>query len=322
MRKFSRPKIVVSKCLGFAACRWNGVAIDDDFVDLLKKYVDFIPVCAEFEIGLGVPREPVRVVRTKGEFKLVQPSTGLDCTEKMEAFAGKYMNGLSDIDGFLLKSRSPSCGIKDVKLYGSAEKGAAIGKATGFFAIEAMRAFPLTAFEDEARLNDYRIREHYLRTIFAFAAFRDMKAQKTMSALVKFHSENKLLIMSQGQTHLKMLGKIVANHEKLGIEKVLDAYCQVFFKAFMNPAKFSSNINVLMHALGYFSKELGSKEKKYFLETLERYRDGRVPLSVPLEIIRSFVVRFNEPYLSSQTFFEPYPEKLMLVTDSGKGRMR
>ncbi|MBM3315413.1 DUF1722 domain-containing protein, partial [candidate division WOR-3 bacterium] len=88
------------------------------------------------------------------------------------------------------------------------------------------------------------------------------------------------------------------------------------------PPRYTNAINVLMHALGYFSKLLTPAEKSHFLSSLERYRSGRLPLSAPVGILQSWIVRFNEPYLSRQHFFRPYPEELLVISDSGKGRDR
>jgi uncharacterized protein YbgA (DUF1722 family)/uncharacterized protein YbbK (DUF523 family) len=322
MRTFRRPVIVVSKCLGFAACRWNGLTIADSFVEQLRAHVEFLPVCPEVEIGLGVPREPVRVVAAGGSMKLLQPSTGLDCTERMQGFARGFLEALPEVDGFFLKSRSPSCGIKDVKLYPSAGKVAVSGKGSGFFGGEVLARFAPLPIEDEARLSDYRIREHFLTRIFLQADLRHMREVGTMRALVDFHSANKYLLMAASQSRLAVLGQIVANHEHRPAPEAIEAYAQELAKAFVKIPRFTANINVLMHALGYFSDRIAHREKAHVLESLERYRKSRVPLSVPLNILRALIVRFEEPYLMGQTFFEPYPEELLLVTDSGKGRTR
>jgi uncharacterized protein YbbK (DUF523 family) len=83
MKAFAKPQVVVSKCLGFAACRYDGAMISDDFVRRLAAHVTFRPVCPEMEIGLGCPRDPIRVVLAGKELRLMQPATGRDVTEAM-----------------------------------------------------------------------------------------------------------------------------------------------------------------------------------------------------------------------------------------------
>ncbi len=322
MRAFAKPKVVISKCLGFAPCRWNGAVIPDDLVESLKLHVTFHPVCPEVEIGLGVPREPIRIVNGGDKPRLVQPATGKDFSERMRRFTTSFLNSLKDIDGFILKYRSPSCGMKGVKIYAGFEKVAGSTPGAGFFGGAVLETFPRLAIEDEGRLRNFRLREHFLTKLFTLAAFRHLKASGSMRDVVQFHAENKLLLMAYHQQELRILGRIVANPQKRPLGEVFMDYEAHLAAAFAHPSRYLSNINVLMHVLGFFSKELSSKEKAFFLDALERYRAEKVPLSVPLNLARSWVVRFEQEYLGHQTFFQPYPETLIEITDSGKGRKR
>ena len=320
MREFARPVVVSSMCLEFKACRWNGMVIPDPFIRKLKQFAEFRPVCPECEIGLGVPREPVRVVEQDGKRYLMQSDTELDVTDKMVAFTKSHLDGVTDADGFILKGRSPSCGIGDVRIYPRLGKVGAIGRGSGLFGGAVVERFPHLAIENEGRLNNFSIREHFLQRVFLFAAYRAVRAVGTMKALVQFHSENKLLLTAYSQKELKLLGRIVANHEKRPVKQVIDGYHAHLSPAVAKAPRSTSNINVLMHGMGYFSKQLSSQEKAFFLDSLEDYRAGKVPLSVPVALLRSWIVRFNEDYLMQQTFFEPYPVELVEITDSGKGR--
>ena len=320
MRNLVKPVVVVSKCLGFAHCRFNGLTISSHTVDKLKPHVEFRTVCPEVEIGFGIPRDPVRVVKKADELKLLQPATGNDVTDKMTQFAESFLNSVEEADGFILKSRSPSCGIKDVKIYSSMEKRGSGLRGSGFFGGSVVDKFPNSPIEDEGRLTNFRIREHFLTKLFTMTRFRAVKSSNSMKELVRFQTENKLLLMAYNQDKMRVLGRIVANPDKKPLAELIGDYEEHLARAFSKASRYTSNINVLMHGLGYFSKELSSNEKAFFLDSLERYRAGSVPLSVPLNIVRSFIVRFQEDYLAQQTFFEPYPEELMEITDSGKGR--
>jgi len=319
-RGFSRPRVVSSKCLEFEACRYNGVMIPDPFVRKLIPLADFLPVCPEMEIGLGVPRDPIRVVSEKGGLRLIQPSTGLDCTEKMLSFCRSFLDSLGEVDGFLLKYRSPSCGIKDVKIHPPREDAPALGKGAGFFGAAVLERFPLLPAEDEGRLNNFTIREHFLTRLFTLASFRRVAASGEMGALVDFHSDNKLLLMAFHQGELKVMGKLVANPEKSKPARVIEEYRAHLLRALARPPRFTSAINVLMHALGYFKKGLSAREKAFFLDQLELYRAGKVPLSAPVSVVNAWIARFEQEYLARQTFFAPYPLELVEITDSGKGR--
>lgn len=211
MRKFAKPVVVVSRCLEFDAVRYDGSRIRDEFVRALKPHVTFIPVCPEVEVGLGVPREPVRIVEARGKRRLVQPATGLDVTEKMQRFAAAFLDGLDAVDGFILKSRSPTSGIKDVKIYPGTAKTAPSAKGAGFFGGAVLARFGHLAVDDEGRLKNLRLREHFLTKLFTLAAFREMKGSGAPRDLVQFHAENKLLLMAYNQTRMRALGRVVAD---------------------------------------------------------------------------------------------------------------
>ena len=320
MRTFPKPVVVASRCFEFDACRYNGQTIPNNLVRALEPWVEFRPVCPELEIGLGVPRDPVRVVRAGGERKLVQPASGRDLTSLMRGFSETFLRSLSDVDGFILKSRSPSCGIRDAKEFPDAENEIATGKGAGLFAERVVSKFPGLAVEDEGRLRNFRIREHFLTKLYTLARFRDVKKSGTANALVNFHTENKLLLMSYSQKEMRALGRITANTEGKRPEILIGEYGEGLRHALSSPQRRSSSINVLMHALGYFSDRLTGREKARFLDLLEAYRNERIPLSAVLTVLESWVIEYDEDYLACQTFFEPYPKELMEISDSGKGR--
>jgi len=320
MDSLARPTIVVSKCLGFAACRYNGLSISSDVVKALMPHVDFVPVCAEVEIGLGVPREPIRVVSGPNGLRLLQPSTGADVTDRMTGFAASFLDSLAIVDGFILKSRSPSCGVRDVKVFRGVEKEAAVGKGSGFFGAAVVEKFPGHPVEDEGRLMNFRIREHFLTSLYALARFRAARARLAMRDLVDYQARNKLLLMSYSQKEMRLLGKLVANSGKKAPSAVFDEYEAHLRAALAKPPKYVSNINVLMHAMGYFKEGLTPPEKAHFMASLEKYRAGKIPLSATIAIVNSWLARFGSDYLKQQTYFEPYPEELVEITDSGKGR--
>jgi len=323
MSEFARPRVVVSQCLGFDACRYNGETIPNRFLRRLEPHVELVMVCPEVEIGLGVPRDPIRIVREKedGE-RLVQPSTGLDLTERMNDFAAKRTADLPEVDGFVLKSRSPSCGVTDAKVHSPKESAPVLGRGPGLFAAAVLERFPGSAVEDEGRLTNFRIREHFLTRIFVSAAFRDLRKRPSMGRLVEFQADHKLLFMALNQTRMRELGRIVANPERRPVREVCEAYGEQLSAVFARQARFTSHVNVLMHALGYFKDRLSSGEKAHFLDLLEQYRGGKVPLSALNSVVRSWIVRFGEDYLDRQRYFDPFPEDLVEITDSGKGRGR
>lgn len=319
-RTFNKPVVIISKCIEHGHCRYDGSQIGSNFVKSLEQYIDFIPVCPEVEIGLTIPRETIRVIIENNTEKLIHSLSGFDITNLMNDFSSNYIKTLENkrIHGFILKSRSPSCGIKDVKLYKTHGKSNSIGKTSGFFAREIINHFNGLAMEDEGRLTNYNIREHFLTQIFTFSQFDDVINAKTIKALIHFHSINKYLLMAYHQTNQKLLGKIVANFEGKKPENAIAEYYELLKKSFLTPLRTGSNINMLMHLFGYFKNELTKEEKAFFLDQLEQYNTKKIPFSVPISLIFSWVVRFNEPYLIHQTIFRPFPVDILNIADSSK----
>lgn len=308
-----RPIVVVSKCLEFDHCRYNGDMIKSLIVAKLKEYVDFLPVCGEVEIGLGVPRKPIRIVFGSGEYRLMQPATGRDATEDMRAFCTDFLDSVGEVDGFILKYRSPTCGIKDVKVYPESRSSGAIEKTSGFFGRAVLKKYPFLPIEDEGRLRNARIKEHFLTKLFTLATFRKIKSEGSMKDLLKFHTENKFLLMAYSQTELRNLGAIAANREKKPFSELISEYQNHLYNAFSTPPKYTSNINVLMHVFGHFSDQLSSQEKALFFDWIQKYREGKTSLCPATNTIKAWIVRFEDRYLLNQTFFEPYPEGLLEV---------
>lgn len=320
MKEFPRPKVVVSRCLGFEACRWNGDIINDEFTQKLAAFVEFIPVCPEKEIGLGVPRKPVRLVDTAEGVRLLQLEAQRDCTDDMLTFCEAFLDKSGEVEGFLLKGRSPSCGPVDVKIYAGMQKGAQSRRGPGMFGDMILRKYPDAAVEHEGRVHNFSIREHFLTKLFCLGRFREVKLQKSMRNLVAFQASHKLLLMAYNQSAMRELGRLVANPEKLPVEQVLATYEPLLKKALARGAPYTSHINVLMHAMGYFKNELKQQEKAHFLDTLERYRAGKAPLTTLLAMLGSWNARWHHGYLEDQVYFNPYPLDLFEISDSGKGR--
>lgn len=312
-----KPNVVVSRCLGFCNCRYNGDVIRSEFVEALKEHVNYITVCPEVEIGLGVPRNPVRLIMDNDKIELYQPAEDKIHTKAMEQYAADFFLSAGQIHGFILKGRSPSCGIKDVKVYRSREKSPVLTKDVGIFASEAIKRYTNLPIEEEGRLTNYAIREHFLTKLFTVFRYQQVKDANSMNHLVKFHSDHKYLLLAYNQTQSKILGKIVANHEKLPFKEVAEQYEYHLGLAFSRQPARTSYINTFLHIFGYFSEELSDQEKAFLLDRLEKYRNNKVHISVVLNLLRTYAIKYNKEYLLNQVIWEAYPEELLDIRDSG-----
>ncbi len=309
-RHFPRPRIVVSRCIEFDPCRYDGTIIPSPAVDRLKNFAECIPVCPEVEIGLGIPRATVRIVRIDSVDHLIQPATGRDVTGEMTGFTTRFLDSLPPVDGFILKGGSPTSGTSNVRVYPSAEKSMAIDRSPGVFAREVLKRFGDLPIEDELRLKHPRIRDHFLSGIFTLAGFREVEATGDPEALVRFHAENKLLLMASHQQLMREMGRFVAERRGKEPEELWSQYRRMLLLALARVPRFTSHINVLQHALGHFKNRVTREEREYCLQLISRYREGHATLSEPRDLLRSWVIRFRDESLMDQTFFSPYPIEL------------
>ena len=312
------PTIVVSRCLGFCHCRYNGDMLTSSFIESLRGHVNFITACPEVEIGLGVPRNPVRLVQIDGQIALYQTESKKTFTDEMRQYVTEFFHSVGSVHGFVLKGRSPSCGIKDVKIHSSIEKSSSSMKGVGLFAEKAMQLYPYLPIEEEGRLTNYAIREHFLTKLYTFFRFESVKNSNSMKELVRFHSEHKFLLMAYHQNQLRLLGKIVANQEKRPFPEVIDQYEQHLGLAFLRLPSKSNYVNTFLHIFGYFSAFLGDPEKAFLLDRFEKFRNGKIHLNTIINILRSYVIQYKLDYLLGQTLWSAYPEALLDISDSGK----
>jgi uncharacterized protein YbgA (DUF1722 family)/uncharacterized protein YbbK (DUF523 family) len=309
-----RIRIGISACLLGQQVRFNGGDCRDRFIiETLGKYMDFVPVCPEVEAGFPIPREPFRLVGDPSDPRFVTSKTSQDYTDRMRSWAQKRVVQLEqeDLCGFIFKSDSPSSGMERVKVY--SEKGMPRKQGIGMFARAFMEHFPLLPVEEEGRLHDPGLREHFIESIFVLQRWREAALPNpTPGRLVDFQSRHKLLCMARSPELLREMGRIVAATKAQPIRAVYGQYEEVLLNLLKRKATIPKHVNVLEHTMGYFRKLLSSDEKQELLEVIQRYRSGFVPLIVPVTLLNHYVRKFEEPYLKQQYYLNPHPLELKL----------
>ncbi|MBV5317916.1 MAG: DUF523 and DUF1722 domain-containing protein [Desulfobulbaceae bacterium] len=318
--KFPVPKVLISRCLGFAACRYDGQILKNGFIEQLQPLVETITVCPETDCGLGIPRAPIRLCMAGDGVIVYQPATGRDVTEQIGGTIASVLVDHPQVDGVILKSKSPSCGLYDTKIYQGIDKPQFLKKAGGVFGEQVLRVFDGQAIEDEMRLSNLALREHFLIKLFTLARFREICTQPEMGRLVDFHATHKLLFLAYNQSRFRLAGKIVANHPKLPVAKVFRLYREELTRILYAPLRIPGVINTLYHAFGWISEHLGPEEKQYVVNSIEEYRDERLPLQAVTRLLEAYAIRFGQRYLHNQIFLRPYPRVLAGLNDSGRGR--
>ncbi len=309
-------KIGISSCILGNAVRWNaGHKLDKYLTHTLGQFVTFVPVCPEVEAGFGIPRESMRLVGDPDNPRLITFKSKTDRTAEMTRWAKKRVKELAaeNLCGFIFKSDSPSSGMIRVKVYN--EKGMPRKVGVGMFARAFMDHFPLIPVEDDGRLHNPAIRENFIERIFTLKRWRDTVAKsRKMGNLVEFHTRNKLLFLSHSQKHYRLMGKLVAEGKKYSLKERNDRYVQLMMEALILKTTVKKNLNVLQHLMGYFKKQLSGDEKQELLEVFDQYRQGLVPLIVPITLINHYVRKYDQPYLKKQTYLHPHPLELKLRT--------
>lgn len=307
-------KLGVSACLLGQNVRYNGGHTRDHFItDTLSQHVDYVPVCPEVECGMPIPREALRLVGDPENPRLMTSKTGKDLTEQMKVWAEKRLDQLEaeNLCGFIFKSASPSSGMISVKVY--TEQGMPSKRGKGLFAKMFIDRFPLLPVEEESRLHDPVLREDFIERIFVYRRWLDLLSQKkSRSGLIDFHTRHKLLIMAHSPTHYREMGKLLADAKAYDITQLFDTYAQELHGALNLRATVRKHINVLMHIMGYFKKQLSPDEKQEILEIFDQYKQNFLPLIVPVTLLNHYVRKYDQPYLKSQVYLNPHPAELGL----------
>lgn len=307
-------RVGISSCLLGNNVRYDGThKLDHYLCDTLGRYVEWVPVCPEVECGLPVPREAIRLTGDPEGPRLVTVRSGIELTVRMREWARRRVEELEqeELCGFVLKTKSPSCGLRGVKVY--TEAGMPVRRGTGMFARELISRFPRMPVEDEGRLHDPVLRENFIERIFVFSRWKEYeKRDGSRGGLVAFHADHKYLVMAHSPRHLRELGKVVAHVQSRGTARTRETYIDTLLDALRLIATVRKNVNALSHVAGYFKTLLSPDEKRELREVIDQYGRELVPLVVPIVLLRHYVRKYDIAYLKRQYYLHPHPAELKL----------
>lgn len=300
-----RLRIGVSACLLGEAVRYDGDSKRCPEVQALARAFELVPVCPEVAIGLGVPRPPIQLEgRPEAPRAIGVRERQLDVSEALLAFGTHIACTLHDLSGFVLKSRSPSCGVDSVPVHLPDGRTHAHGR--GLFARALMNALPLLPVEEEAALKDPERRDSFFERVFAYARWQALLVESpTPARLIGFHTDHKLQLMAHSPGRYRILGQRLAAGAGGPVAPVTRAYGKAFMAALRTPATPGRHVNVLQHAMGYLKRTLDPDEKARMHQHLADYRAGRAPLAAPLLALRQLLERHPHPYLARQVYLFP-----------------
>ena len=304
----------ISSCLLGSKVRYDDGHKHDHFLsDTFGQYVDWVPVCPEAGCGLGIPREVMALEGTSDFPRLRTVWTGIDHTTRIQRWIKGELKVLAEIDlcGFVLKARSPSCGLRDTKIFDAKCRVRSIGP--GLFTRAVMERLPLLPVEDEERMHDPAYRENFIERAFVYRRWQQyIKEDGSLGGMVDFHTDHKYLIMAHSPKHTSLLGKMAAGGKKLQRSELHTNYITLLMEGLKFQATPKKNTNVLQHLAGYFKDRLSAEQKKDLQRVIASYYDELVPLITPVTLINHYVRIYKEPYLSRQLYLKPHPLELML----------
>jgi uncharacterized protein YbgA (DUF1722 family)/uncharacterized protein YbbK (DUF523 family) len=281
-------------------------------VDVLGPFVEFVPVCPEVELGLGTPRDTLRLIRSGSDLRMVMAG-GKDYTVPMRRYARRRVEALAGerLCGCLLKKDSPSCGMERVKVYDASGSPSRTGR--GLFAEALLARFPHLPVEEEGRLSDPRLRENFIERVFAYERLQALlESAWTVGQVVRFHTAHKLVLLAHSPERYRVLGQLVARARSMGRAAFRDEYRAGFMTALSIVATPKKHANVLLHMVGHFRGRLDPASRDELLTAIDDYRRGLVPLVVPITLVRHHVRVLDVEYLAGQIYLEPHPKELML----------
>lgn len=308
------PKVGVSACLLGHRVRYDGGHKRNQFlIDEMTRHVEFVPVCPETGIGLGIVRPPIRLAGEHEDPRVVgvaDPS--LDLTRQLREYAESQVSAFSGLSGFVLKKDSPSCGMERVKVY-HATGSSAVRKGTGAFARVLMQRLPQLPVEEEGRLNDAILRENFINRIYVYQLWHQlMGGGLSAGSLIDFHTDHKYMVMAHSQAAYQRLGKLLSDLSGDRLQTVADKYIKELMTALTRRVSRKRHVNVLQHIMGYLKKRIDSDDKAELTLSIEAYRRGETPLVVPITLLRHYLRVHHDAYMERQQYLFPYPESLGL----------
>lgn len=310
----ARPKIAISACLLGERVRFNAGHKESPLCSrVLASHFDFVPLCPEMAIGLGAPRQPIRLVGDPAHPRAVGTrDAGLDVSAPLSAYGERMAGELDDIDGFIFMQKSPSCGLERVKVY-QANGQPAEGGGRGLFAAAFCARRPELPVEEDGRLHDPVLRENFVTRVFVHADWRRLLGEGlSRQALLDFHARHKYLLMASHPQQYRALGRLLGEVGRHAPEELGPRYFAQLMMALRQCASRGSHGNVLQHLCGYLRPALEPDERAELQQLIEQYRLGILPLVVPLTLLKHHFRRHPHPYVARQVYLQPHPEELGL----------
>jgi uncharacterized protein YbgA (DUF1722 family)/uncharacterized protein YbbK (DUF523 family) len=301
--------IGISSCLLGEKVRFDGGHKRDAYImGTLSEYFEFKAFCPEMALGLGTPRPSMRLVKVDNTIECITQQ-GKTITNNLRELSIQQQSWQMQLCGYILKKDSPSCGMERVKVM---ENTMPKRVGVGIYAQELLFNNPLLPVEEEGRLGDSKLRENFIQRVYVLHRWQQLlKDGLSINSLTKFHARHKLIIMSHGD--YRDLGQLIASLTKTNLIPTAELYIAELMTILKIVVNRNNHVNVLQHIQGYLKKELTADNKAELCDLIERYRQGQIPLIVPLTLLKHHFRQFPDPYIEDCYYLSPYPQELQLI---------
>ena len=306
-------KIGISSCLMGEKVRFDSGHKRNAYINgILANFFEFTTFCPEVEIGLSIPREPIRLVTLNDKVHCVGTrNPELDVTEDLYKSADEQQAWHRQLCGYILKKGSPSCGMERVRLY-KEDIPDRIG--VGLYAERLMQNFPNLPVEEEGRLEDPVLRENFIQRVYIYSRWQNLMEQAiSMKNLTLFHAQHKYIYMSHDQSMARQLGSWLAESHKTDLDTLTTQYPLKMMTLLKRRATRKNHVNTLQHIQGYLKNHLDAGDKQELTTNIKQYREGLLPLIVPITLLRHHFRRYPNNYISNSYYMQPHPAELMLL---------
>lgn len=306
----------ISQCLLGEKVRFDGGHKHSKLcTQQLGQYFDYVPSCPELGAGLGVPRRTLRMIGDDQAQRIVEShDSRIDVTDVLADYTRERIEQLGDLSGYIFMQKSPSCGVFRVKVY--ADNGYAQHNSAGIFAKAFKEKYPLIPVEEEGRLHDPVLLENFLVRVVVYHHWRLFLQQGlTSKGLINFHQRIKYQLMAHSVKGYKETGKLLSDLKSRPLEEIAQDYIQLLMTHLEKRATKKTHTNTLLHIRGYFKGKLNTAEQQELTQVIDDYRQGIVPLVVPITLLQHYTRKLGNDYIEQQLYLQPYPHNLGLRND-------
>lgn len=305
--------IGISSCLLGERVRYDGGHKLNTFIkETLGRFFEFVPVCPEMGIGMGVPREPVRLT---GDLQrpraLGEHDKTFDVTEVLERYSEQMVAQLTDISGYILKRGSPSCGMQGVKIYSAQDQ--IMGGGSGIYARTLMERFPSLLVAEEHQVTETDLCEIFLEQVFIYKRWQRLIAGEFNKAgLMDFHVAHKFNVLAHDEMGYVRPDQLVTRLENETLQVVAKQYIACIMEILCLPTTQERHVDLLKRVAGYLRPYLGKADIIELQESIDAYGQGHSSLIAPIVLIKRYLQQCPGSSYTVQHYLNPQPNEIAL----------